>query len=156
MPCSSSGVFLDAIIQGAGSVGMPATGRDQIPLFDVRRIYPHGSRMEILRAEEEFYTDVFFQHRWYHANRNRDGKALVQAWNAFIHNVECIGRRSWLNKLNAARIRFEQRNPDGNRYRLHQLSKEVGVPCLSWGNPCPACLDNVSRAPRESYLLNNP
>ena len=132
------------------------TNRDQIPLFDVRRLCPSDSSTELLRDEEDFYTDLFFKHRWCHANRNRDGKVLVRAWIAFIYYIECIGRRAWLKRLNAARIRFEQRNPAGIRYRLHQLSRETGLPCLSWGDPCPACLDNDNRAPGEAYLPNNP
>ena len=54
--------------------------------------------------KKHFFTNVFFKHRWYHANRNRDGKALVQAWNAFIHNVECIliEELGWTNLMQLA------------------------------------------------------
>uniref|UniRef100_A0AAV1U1S3 Uncharacterized protein n=1 Tax=Peronospora matthiolae TaxID=2874970 RepID=A0AAV1U1S3_9STRA len=68
------------------------TERDRIPLFDCRKICPPDSSTEIIRAKEEFLTDAFFKHRWYNGSRERDGKALVQGWNAFIHNIECIGR----------------------------------------------------------------
>ena len=77
---------------------------------------------------------MFFKHRWYNGNRNRDGKALVQAWNAFIHNVECMVREAWLDKLDASRIRFEKRNPASVRYKLHRPSREAGLPCLSRGD----------------------
>ena len=138
-----------------GWAGM-STERDRIPLFDCRRLCPPGSSTNTIRAEEEFFTDVFFKHRWYNGNRNRDGNALVQAWNAFIHNIECIGREAWLKKLDDARIRFEKRNPAGVRYKLHRLSREAGLPCLSWGDSCPGCLDSSVRAPREAYLPNHP
>uniref|UniRef100_A0AAV1UTW4 Polyketide synthase n=1 Tax=Peronospora matthiolae TaxID=2874970 RepID=A0AAV1UTW4_9STRA len=54
------------------------TERDRIPLFDCRRICPPTSRSETIRAEEEFSTDAFFEHRWYNGNRGRDNKALAQ------------------------------------------------------------------------------
>uniref|UniRef100_A0AAV1ULY1 Uncharacterized protein n=1 Tax=Peronospora matthiolae TaxID=2874970 RepID=A0AAV1ULY1_9STRA len=132
------------------------TERDRIPLFDCRKICPPDSSTETIRAEEEFFTDAFFKHRWYNGSRVRDGKALVQGWNALIHNIECIGREAWLAKLDAARIRFEKRNPVGARYKLHRLSREAGLPCLSWGDSRPGCLDNSNRAPREAYLPNDP
>uniref|UniRef100_A0AAV1UB83 Uncharacterized protein n=1 Tax=Peronospora matthiolae TaxID=2874970 RepID=A0AAV1UB83_9STRA len=132
------------------------TERDRIPLFDCRRICPPNSSTETIRAEEEFFTDVFFKHRWYNGSRVRDGKALVQGWSALIHNIECIGREAWLAKLDAARIRFEKRNPVGARYKLHRLSREAGLPCLSWGDSCPGCLDNSNCTPREFYLPNDP
>uniref|UniRef100_A0AAV1UGZ3 Uncharacterized protein n=1 Tax=Peronospora matthiolae TaxID=2874970 RepID=A0AAV1UGZ3_9STRA len=113
-------------------------------------------RTETIRAEEEFFIDAFFKHRWYNGSRVRDGKALVQGWNARIHNIECIGREAWLAKLDAARIRFEKRNPLGARYKLHRLSRDAGLPCLSWGDSCPGCLDNSNRAPTEAYLPNDP
>uniref|UniRef100_A0AAV1TS57 Uncharacterized protein n=1 Tax=Peronospora matthiolae TaxID=2874970 RepID=A0AAV1TS57_9STRA len=76
--------------------------------------------------------------------------ALVQEWNAFIHNIECISREIWFAKLDAARIRFEKRNPVGAPCKLHRLSREAGLPCLSWGDSCPGCLDNPNRAPSPS------
>uniref|UniRef100_A0AAV1TTB7 Uncharacterized protein n=1 Tax=Peronospora matthiolae TaxID=2874970 RepID=A0AAV1TTB7_9STRA len=107
------------------------TERDRIPLFDCRKIGPPDSSTETVRAEEEFFTDAFLKHRWYNDSRVRDGKALVQGWNALIHNIECIGREAWLGKLNAARIGFEERNPVRVQYKLHRLPKEAGIPCLS-------------------------
>uniref|UniRef100_A0AAV1UPZ4 Uncharacterized protein n=1 Tax=Peronospora matthiolae TaxID=2874970 RepID=A0AAV1UPZ4_9STRA len=100
------------------------TQRDRNPLFDSRRICAPNFSTETIRAEEEFFTDVFFKHRWYNGNRDRDGKALVQGWNALIHNIECIGREAWLGNLDA----------------------------LSWIDSCPSCLDNSNRARREAYL----
>uniref|UniRef100_A0AAV1UKC7 Uncharacterized protein n=1 Tax=Peronospora matthiolae TaxID=2874970 RepID=A0AAV1UKC7_9STRA len=132
------------------------TERDRIPLFDCRKIFPLDSSTESIRAEEEFFTDAFFKHRWYNGSRVLDGIALVQGWNAHIHNIECIGREAWLAKLDAARIRFEKRNPVGARYKLHRLSREAGLPCLSWGDSCPGYLDNSKRASMEAYLPNDP
>uniref|UniRef100_A0AAV1UN61 Uncharacterized protein n=1 Tax=Peronospora matthiolae TaxID=2874970 RepID=A0AAV1UN61_9STRA len=70
------------------------TERGRITLFDCRKIYPPDSSTETIRAEEEFFTDAFFKHRWYNGSRVQDGKALVQGWNALFHNVECIGREA--------------------------------------------------------------
>uniref|UniRef100_A0AAV1V979 Uncharacterized protein n=1 Tax=Peronospora matthiolae TaxID=2874970 RepID=A0AAV1V979_9STRA len=132
------------------------TERDRIPLFDCRKICPPDSSTETIRAEEELFTDVFFKHLWYNNSCVRDGKALLQGWNALIHNIECIGHEAWLAKLDAARIRFEKHNPAGMRHKLPRLSREAGLPCLSWGDSCPGCLDNSNRAPRVAYIPNNP
>uniref|UniRef100_A0AAV1U9Q1 Uncharacterized protein n=1 Tax=Peronospora matthiolae TaxID=2874970 RepID=A0AAV1U9Q1_9STRA len=67
------------------------TDRDHIPLLDFRKICPPNSSTETIRAEEEFFTDAFFKHRWYYGSRGRDGTALVKGWNAFTYNIECIG-----------------------------------------------------------------
>uniref|UniRef100_A0AAV1VKV0 Uncharacterized protein n=1 Tax=Peronospora matthiolae TaxID=2874970 RepID=A0AAV1VKV0_9STRA len=67
------------------------TERDRIPFFDCRRICPPDSGTETIRAEEEFFTNAFFNHRWYNGIRVRDGKALVQGCNSLVHNIECIG-----------------------------------------------------------------
>uniref|UniRef100_A0AAV1U1V4 Uncharacterized protein n=1 Tax=Peronospora matthiolae TaxID=2874970 RepID=A0AAV1U1V4_9STRA len=40
-----------------------STKRDQIPLFDCKRICPPNSSTETIRAETEFYADAFFKHR---------------------------------------------------------------------------------------------
>uniref|UniRef100_A0AAV1VMI3 Uncharacterized protein n=1 Tax=Peronospora matthiolae TaxID=2874970 RepID=A0AAV1VMI3_9STRA len=132
------------------------TERDRIPLFDCRKICPHNFNTDTIHAEEEFFTDAFFEHRWYNDSRVRDGKALVQGWNALTHNIDCFGREAWLAKLDAARIRFEKRNPVGARYQLHRLPREAGLSCLSWGDSCPGCLDNSTRAPREASLSKDP
>uniref|UniRef100_A0AAV1UV59 Nitrate reductase n=1 Tax=Peronospora matthiolae TaxID=2874970 RepID=A0AAV1UV59_9STRA len=50
------------------------TERDRIPLFDCRKICPLDSSTETIRAEEEFFTDAFFKHRWYNGSRDRDDK----------------------------------------------------------------------------------
>ena len=34
---------------------------------------------------------------------------MIQAWNAFIDNIERIGSDPWLSKLDANRIKFETR-----------------------------------------------
>uniref|UniRef100_A0AAV1UZ72 Uncharacterized protein n=1 Tax=Peronospora matthiolae TaxID=2874970 RepID=A0AAV1UZ72_9STRA len=72
------------------------TERDRIPLLDCRKICPPDFSTETISAEEEFFIDAFFKHRWYNGSRVRDGKALLQGWNALIHNIECIGREAWL------------------------------------------------------------
>uniref|UniRef100_A0AAV1TML7 Uncharacterized protein n=1 Tax=Peronospora matthiolae TaxID=2874970 RepID=A0AAV1TML7_9STRA len=45
------------------------TERDQILLFDCRKSCPADSRTETIRAEEEFFTDAFFKHRYYNGDR---------------------------------------------------------------------------------------
>uniref|UniRef100_A0AAV1T6K3 Uncharacterized protein n=1 Tax=Peronospora matthiolae TaxID=2874970 RepID=A0AAV1T6K3_9STRA len=87
------------------------TEQDQIPLFDCRKICHPDSGTETIHAEEKLFTDAFFKHRWYNGSRVQDGKALVQGWNALIHNIERIGREAWLAKADAARIRFERTQP---------------------------------------------
>uniref|UniRef100_A0AAV1T9C0 Uncharacterized protein n=1 Tax=Peronospora matthiolae TaxID=2874970 RepID=A0AAV1T9C0_9STRA len=143
---------MDAVIQRVGLVGRHdyRTGSNTVV-----RLQPDSSTGTI-RAEEEFFTDAFFKHRWYNGSRVRDAKALVQGWNALFHNIECIGREAWLAKLDAARIRFEKRNPVGARSKLHRLSREAGLSCLSLGDPCLGCLDNSNCAHREAFLPNDP
>uniref|UniRef100_A0AAV1V5D6 Uncharacterized protein n=1 Tax=Peronospora matthiolae TaxID=2874970 RepID=A0AAV1V5D6_9STRA len=89
-------------------------------------------------------------------NHKRDGPSLLQAWNAYIHNLEDVGRDAWNDKLIKARDKFEKRTPTGARYKLHRLSREKGLPCLSWGDSCPCCVNNSARAPKEAYLLTSP
>uniref|UniRef100_A0AAV1UUE8 Uncharacterized protein n=1 Tax=Peronospora matthiolae TaxID=2874970 RepID=A0AAV1UUE8_9STRA len=125
-------------------------------LFDSSRIHHLDPSAKDYRAENEFFIDAFFKHRWYSGNHKRDGPLLLQAWNAYIHNLEDIGRDVWNDKLTKARDKFEKRTPTGARYNLHRLYKEDGLPCLSWGDPCPCCVNNSARAPKEAYLLNSP
>uniref|UniRef100_A0AAV1V229 Uncharacterized protein n=1 Tax=Peronospora matthiolae TaxID=2874970 RepID=A0AAV1V229_9STRA len=89
-------------------------------------------------------------------NHKRDGPSLLQAWNAYIHNIEDVGREVWNDKLIKARDKFEKRTPTGARYKLHRLSRTSEFPCLSWGDPCPCCVNNSARAPKEAYLLTVP
>ena len=56
-----------------------------------------------------------------------DGASLIQAWNAFIHNVGEIGRGAWLDKLNLLHNRFEKRTSAGVSYKVHRLSREAGL-----------------------------
>ena len=74
----------------------------------------------------------------------------------FVGNIENVGGEVWLNKLIAARNRFEQTSPTGARFKLHRLSREAGLPFLSWGENCQSCVDNSVRAPREAFLPNQP
>uniref|UniRef100_A0AAV1UNY8 Uncharacterized protein n=1 Tax=Peronospora matthiolae TaxID=2874970 RepID=A0AAV1UNY8_9STRA len=100
-------------------------------LFDSSRIHHLDPSAKDYRAEHEFFIDAFFRHRWYSGNHKRDGPSLLQAWNAYIHNLEDVGRDAWNDKLIKARDKFEKRTPTGARYKLHRLSKEGGLPCLS-------------------------
>uniref|UniRef100_A0AAV1U5A0 Uncharacterized protein n=1 Tax=Peronospora matthiolae TaxID=2874970 RepID=A0AAV1U5A0_9STRA len=101
-------------------------------LFDSSRIHHLDPSAKNYRAENEFFIDAFFKHRWYIGNHKRDGPSLLQAWNAYIHNLEDVGRDAWSDKLIKARDKFEKRTPTGARYKLHRLSREKGLPCLSW------------------------
>uniref|UniRef100_A0AAV1VCL6 Uncharacterized protein n=1 Tax=Peronospora matthiolae TaxID=2874970 RepID=A0AAV1VCL6_9STRA len=125
-------------------------------LFDSSRIHHLDPSAKNYRAEHEFFIDAFFRHRWYSGNHKRDGPSLLQAWNAYIHNLEDVGRDAWNDKLIKARDKFEKRTPTGARYKLHRLSREKGLPCLSWGDSCPCCVNNSARAPKEAYLLTSP
>uniref|UniRef100_A0AAV1UQA6 Uncharacterized protein n=1 Tax=Peronospora matthiolae TaxID=2874970 RepID=A0AAV1UQA6_9STRA len=93
-------------------------------LFDSSRIHHLDPSAKNYRAEHEFFIDAFFRHRWYSGNHKRDGPSLLQAWNAYIHNLEDVGRDAWNDKLIKARDKFEKRTPTGARYNLHRLSKE--------------------------------
>uniref|UniRef100_A0AAV1TYF3 Uncharacterized protein n=1 Tax=Peronospora matthiolae TaxID=2874970 RepID=A0AAV1TYF3_9STRA len=103
-------------------------------LFDSSRIHHLDPSAKDYRAEHEFFIDAFFRHRWYSGNHKRDGPSLLRAWNAYIHNLEDVGRDAWNDKLIKARDKFEKRTPTGARYKLHRLSREKGLPCLSWGD----------------------
>ena len=82
--------------------------------------------------------------------------SLIQAWNAFIHNVGEIGRDAWLDKMTLSRKRFKKQTSTGARYKLHRLLKEVGLPFLSWGTPCQCCVNNWARALKKEYSVNEP
>uniref|UniRef100_A0AAV1U843 Uncharacterized protein n=1 Tax=Peronospora matthiolae TaxID=2874970 RepID=A0AAV1U843_9STRA len=125
-------------------------------LFDSSRIHHLDPSAKNYRAENEFFIDAFFRHRWYSGNHKRDGPSLLQAWNAYIYNLEDVGRDAWNDKLIKSRDKFEKRTPTGARYKLHLLSREKGLPCLSWGDSCPCCVNNSARAPKEAYLLTSP
>uniref|UniRef100_A0AAV1V6W9 Uncharacterized protein n=1 Tax=Peronospora matthiolae TaxID=2874970 RepID=A0AAV1V6W9_9STRA len=128
--------------------------RDRIRLFDCIRICPPDSSSETVRAEEEFFTDVFFKHRWYNGNRGRDGKSLVQGWNAFIHNIECAVSPGSVNLMQLAScLRSVTRSPYDTSCADCQ---ERQLPRLSWSGPRPGCLDNSNRFHREAYLPNVP
>uniref|UniRef100_A0AAV1V327 Uncharacterized protein n=1 Tax=Peronospora matthiolae TaxID=2874970 RepID=A0AAV1V327_9STRA len=119
----------------------------------------HADTIERLGTEMSCATLPKWSLRGCHHPESRTGwpaRLPIEGWNALIHNIECIGRKDWLAKLDAARIRFEKRNPVGARYKLHRLLREAGLPCLSWGDSCPGCLDNSNRAPRETHLPNDP
>uniref|UniRef100_A0AAV1UMK4 Uncharacterized protein n=1 Tax=Peronospora matthiolae TaxID=2874970 RepID=A0AAV1UMK4_9STRA len=139
------------------SVGMSQEERDRnvLRLAPEKKAWmPPKSVMDHLSAttSDRYRT----RHRWYSGNHKRDGPSLLQAWSAYIHNLEDVGRDVWNDKLIKAREKFEKRTPTGARYKLHRLSREKGLPCLSWGDSCPCCVNNSARAPKEAYLPNSP
>ena len=113
------------------------TGRSA--LFDARLLHGLDISACDFRAEGAFYLDAFPKHRWYSGSNNRDKSSLLQAWNSFILNVQHIGRDEWLRELDTARVRYEKRTLTGAKSRLHRLSREAGVPCLTWGDLYPHC-----------------
>ena len=128
----------------------------RIPLLNSSRLHCLNFSAKNYCTEHDYYIDVFFRHRWYHSNRKRDELSYVQAWNSFIGNIENACRKDWLDKLDVARNRSEQKSHTGTRYKLHRLSREAGLPCLSRGEKCLSCVDSSVRAPREAYLPNQP
>ena len=114
----------------------------RIPLFGASELHGLKSSAKNFRAEEDFYLDAFCKHRWYNGNQKRDKDLILAAWNAFVQNVKNFRREGCLHKLETLRIKFEKRTPTGARYRMHRLSNEAGIPCLSWGDPCARCVDN--------------
>uniref|UniRef100_A0AAV1TT23 Uncharacterized protein n=1 Tax=Peronospora matthiolae TaxID=2874970 RepID=A0AAV1TT23_9STRA len=56
-------------------VACMTTKRNRMSLFECRRICPYNCSTETICAEEEFFIDAFFKHRWYNNNRGRAGKA---------------------------------------------------------------------------------
>uniref|UniRef100_A0AAV1UEG2 Uncharacterized protein n=1 Tax=Peronospora matthiolae TaxID=2874970 RepID=A0AAV1UEG2_9STRA len=111
-------------------------------LFDSSRIHHLDPSAKDYRAEHEVLHRCFLQ--------------TSMAWNAYIHNLEDVGRDAWNDKLIKARDKFEKRTPTGARYKLHRLSREKGLPCLSWGDSCPCCVNNSALAPTEACLLTSP
>uniref|UniRef100_A0AAV1SX84 Uncharacterized protein n=1 Tax=Peronospora matthiolae TaxID=2874970 RepID=A0AAV1SX84_9STRA len=125
-------------------------------LFDSSRIHHLDPSAKNYRAENKIFIDAFFRHRWYSGNHMRDSHSLLQAWDAYIHNLEDVGRDAWNDNLIKARDKFEKRTPTGARYKLHRLSREKELPCLFWGDPCLCCANNSARAAKEAYLLTSP
>ena len=130
--------------------------RYQIKLFDSSKLHKLDPSASNFRTEHDFFIDAFFTHRRYSGNHKRDGPSLIQAWNAFIYNIGEIGRDAWLDKLLLARKRFGKQTSIGARFKLHQLSREAGLPCLSWGDACRSCVNNLARASKEAYSMANP
>ena len=65
-----------------------------IPLFDARLFHGLDISASDFGAEGDFHPDAFLKHRWYIGNTKRDKSSLLQAWNAFILNVQHIGREA--------------------------------------------------------------
>ncbi|CAI5711073.1 unnamed protein product [Peronospora effusa] len=130
--------------------------RFPIPLFDASKLHGLDASAKNFRTENDYYIDVFLEHRWYGPHKKREADAFLQSWNAFITNVLNVGKEAWFQRLFASRNKFEKRSTSGACYRLHRLSREAGLLCLSWGDPCPKCLSTSSRAPKEAYLLTEP
>ena len=142
----------DKLARWAGKTGE----RSVNPLFDASRIHRLDANARGYHDEQKVFIDAFFKHRWYSGKRNKDLISLFQAWDAFIQNVMNVGRDQWFDRLRSTRDRFELRFPSGARYKLHRLSREAGLPCLSWGDPCPCCPKGAARAPKEAYSLDQP
>ena len=113
------------------SLSYETSQHHRIPLFDASELHGLSSSAKNFRAEEDFYLDAFLKHRWYNGNQKRDKASLLAAWNAFVQNVRNFGREGWLKKLESVRLKFEKRTPTGARYRLHRLSNEAGITCLT-------------------------
>uniref|UniRef100_M4BLG4 Core-binding (CB) domain-containing protein n=1 Tax=Hyaloperonospora arabidopsidis (strain Emoy2) TaxID=559515 RepID=M4BLG4_HYAAE len=128
----------------------------RIPLFDARQIHGLDISASNFRAEEDFYLDAFLNHRWYSDSTKRNKSSLLQAWNDFILSVQHIGRDAWLRKIDTARVRFEKRTLTGAKVRLHKLSREAGISCLTWDDPCLCCFENTQQISREAYSLSLP
>ena len=65
--------------------------RYRIRLFDSSKLYKLDPSASNFRTDDDFFIDAIFKHRWYSGNHKRDGPSLIQAWNAFIHNVVKLG-----------------------------------------------------------------
>ena len=124
----------------------------RISLFDARLLHRLDISASNFRAEEDYYLDAFLKHRLYSGTTKRGKSSLLQARNAFILNVQHIGREAWLRKLDTARVRFGKQTLAGAKVRLHKLSREAGIPCRTWGDPCPCCLTTIN----ESTGICNP
>ena len=61
-----------------------------------------------------------------------------------------------MDKLAAARNKFELKSITSARFKLNRLSGEAGLPYPSWGENCSSCVNNSVRAPREAFLHNQP
>ena len=83
-------------------------------------------------------------------------KLIVAAAERFCAQFSTHWARSLASKLNAARVRFEKRALTGAKAKLHRLSHEAGILCLTCGDPCPYCFDNTQRIQSEVYSLSSP
>ena len=66
----------------------------RIKLFDSSRVHVLDSSASDFRTQYEFYIDVFFKHRWFNGNHNRDGASLIRAG---THSSTTLG--SWARCL---------------------------------------------------------
>ena len=64
------------------------SNRYRIRLFDSSKLHKLDPSASNFHTEHDFFIDAFFKHRWYSGNHKRDVPSLIQAWNAFIHNVD--------------------------------------------------------------------
>ena len=53
--------------------------RYRIRLFDSSKLHKLGPSASNFLTEHDFFTDAFFEHRWYSGNHKRDGPSLIQA-----------------------------------------------------------------------------
>ncbi|CAI5709831.1 unnamed protein product [Peronospora effusa] len=95
--------------------------RFPIPLFDASKLHGLDASAKNFRTENDYYIDVFLEHRWYGPHKKRETDAFLQSWNAFITNVLNVGKEAWFQRLFASRNKFEKRSTSGACYRLHRL-----------------------------------
>ena len=67
---------------------------------------------------------------------------MLDKWNAFIRKFQYNGREAWLQKLDTARIRFEETTRTGTSMELRRLSREADITYLIRGDTCESCRDN--------------
>uniref|UniRef100_A0AAV1U2H4 Uncharacterized protein n=1 Tax=Peronospora matthiolae TaxID=2874970 RepID=A0AAV1U2H4_9STRA len=162
--CAHSGVGspIETTLQrvASTSVGTSQEDRDRnvLRLAPEKKAWmPPKSVMDHLSAttSDRYRTRLFDSSRIHHLNPS--AKNYRNKHEFFIDAFLFIdGRDVWNDKLIKARDKFEKRTPTGARYKLHRLSKMGGLPCLSWGDSCPCCVNNSARAHKEAYLLTSP
>uniref|UniRef100_A0AAV1U7B9 Uncharacterized protein n=1 Tax=Peronospora matthiolae TaxID=2874970 RepID=A0AAV1U7B9_9STRA len=60
-------------------LSVTTSDRYRTRLFDSSRIHHLDPSAKNYRAENEFFIDAFFRHRWYSGSHKRDGLSLLQA-----------------------------------------------------------------------------
>ena len=140
-----------------------------VPLFDISQIVNDRGYMERAyprysegKARRNFYVALFFRSRMVsgrHQHRSfesADVDALIQAWEAFITNINRRGIDVWMQRLQTLQLSYEQHSRFGARMRVHRLSREAGLPCFVRPEEgCPMCPSGAEHAPPDAHDLNN-